>query len=302
MKSPNNNIYANLKGEEKDWALFDLMEGNLSKKEEEALMQLIEKDPSLKNEFEELKLTKMPIEHIEFTNKSSLLKDEPTRIVMFSSWRKPLSIAASVAAILLISIPVYQQFINAPNGDASSSLVGITQEQEKHEEEQSHQAQNTQSELPITVAQTIPDQQHHNIEHHKEAYPKQIAVVNNVSNDPIKEDNLDTFPMEDVPVIARITPKNNEPIFTFASNSPVNSIPSTKALPVANNLEASRFNYSGLRGSLNQGLAMVAAPFRNTHIKIKNNKDKENPGLQIEVMTDQYYAVAMVNLRPRNSK
>ena len=60
--------------------------------------------------------------------------------------------------------------------------------------------------------------------------------------------------------------------------------------------------YRGIRQALNQGLATLVEPIRNTNIKINRTRDKKDPGLLIEVTTEQYYAVATVHLLPNKNR
>jgi hypothetical protein len=54
-------------------------------------------------------------------------------------------------------------------------------------------------------------------------------------------------------------------------------------------------SYNGVRSTINAGLSLVTAPFRNAKIKVQP-ADKQS--IQIIYSSEQYNATAMVSLKP----
>ncbi len=301
MKKPSKEKYGKLTGEARDMALFDLMEGNLPEKEAEALLQAIENDDEFAEEFAALQSTRLPEEIIVYDNKESLLKKKSAPILLFTSWRSGLTIAAAIIAMVVMAFPLFEMFKDVPIEEVSSSLIEssessseellATQTVEGHEESVVNTA--------VFGSNGIHDQEYR----HRASYVKSTEISDSVDAQKgsiVEEDQISVD--VNVPDIAYLDDFNDNALFTGATELPLSDIPNALQQPVINVISPVKLGYRGLRGTINHGLAMAAAPFRHPSIKINNNKDKKDPGLKIEVSTDQYYAVAMVHLFPRNSR
>jgi len=301
MKKPSKEKYGKLTGEARDLALFDLMEGNLPEKEAEALLQAIENDDEFAEEFAALQSTRLPEETIVYGNKKSLLKKESTPILLFTSWRSGLTIAAAIIAMVVLAFPLFEMFKDVPIEEAASSLI---ESSESSSEESLATLPKEQQEAIVITAVEEPNPMDSEEYHHQKSQTESSKLpLNPVSDKGTVVVIEDQIPIDvNVPDIAYMDYFDNEPLFIDAIDLPLSDMPNALQQPVVNVIGSVDFGYRGLRGTMNHGLAMAAAPFRNPRIKIRNNKDKKDPGLKIEVSTDQYYAVAMVHLFSRNSR
>ena len=106
--------------EEIQWQIFELLEGNLSEKESEQTLKIIESNTNYRSFYRELSLTYLKPEKDEYPNKSILLK---TSAGNFKVWRNLTLILSSAAAIALFIFTNYESPHVSNNALPSKSLL-----------------------------------------------------------------------------------------------------------------------------------------------------------------------------------
>ncbi len=110
--------------EEIQWQIFELLEGNLSEKESEQTLKIIESNANYHSFYRELSLTYLKPEPAEYPNKSILLK---TSAVNFKVWRNLTLILSSAAAIALFIFTNYESPHATNNALPSKSLLTVSE-------------------------------------------------------------------------------------------------------------------------------------------------------------------------------
>ena len=106
--------------EEIQWQIFELLEGNLSEKESEQTLKIIESNANYRSFYRELSLTYLKPEPAEYPNKSILLK---TSSGNFKVWRNLTLILSSAAAIALFIFTNNESIHVTKNALPSKSLL-----------------------------------------------------------------------------------------------------------------------------------------------------------------------------------
>ncbi|MBI1306120.1 MAG: hypothetical protein GC181_05850 [Bacteroidetes bacterium] len=287
-----------------EWDLFNLLEGELSDKEAEALLAAIEDDDELGREWEQFQHTVLKPEAIVYHNKSSLIKEEKAGIILFSWFSKPLSVAAAIVVALLISVPLYNLFKtnnpgtitsnvehSNPGGvNDSASELKTPENQNPTEKEWIQPDQNSVH----TLAKKQSGKGRFNLPVIPDSNPKDSV------NRLVPAEDLIDMPERGFASFIPLTPKENSMELGLVNNELGEFVPRTQK----NSLEfyAVNIKEKGLVGFMGEGLATLTDPFKNLNVKIHKSKDKKDPGLRIEVSTEQYYMVASVHLLPKNDR
>jgi hypothetical protein len=106
--------------EEIQWQIFELLEGNLSEKESEQTLKIIESNANYRSFYRELSLTYLKPEKAEYPKKSALLKSSAGT---FKVWRNLTLILSSAAAIALFIFTNYESPHVSNNALPSKSLL-----------------------------------------------------------------------------------------------------------------------------------------------------------------------------------
>lgn len=274
-----------------DWRMFELLENDLSAEEAEQLLSEIELDSDLEAEWSLMQQTKLEAEPVVFQNKRSLKKKETTLLAFsFTSWQK----VASIAAVLALSFPLWKGILL--NEDVSHQIPGaISAIEHKDNKLEKAQPEVLQPEVTPEVAEQPATQE---VLPETPSYVKvNTPVVENPgSNKQVQQDEV--IPPNTQPIeveIPEINPKNNYVVLASADDI---AMPE-KAKNVAQSMvvpgEEEKKGFQGIRPTINIGLALLSAPFNNSKIKIGPLKDRK---IEIEYSSDQYFATAMVSLRP----
>lgn len=299
----NKNIQ-NAEFERLDWELFNLLEGNLSAEEEAQLMAQIEADTATSEYWEGLQKTILPNEPIVYKNKSSLYKKEVAPTILLNWWQKPIGIAASIAIILMLAIPVYHFAVKTDPTWVVSNVhqttpINTPSKTDIADASNPNSAKSTITEnIPNNIKTTLPKRillssitqpSHSNLD----TIHSNTELNNWVS---IPEDYIQTPSFNQI-----LVPKIGELQFAEVSYLPLVRPVSSKDRTFINQLifDSNQQEYTGLRNAVNQTLATLAEPIRSTSIKFRKIGVKGDPGFKIEVRTEQYLAIASVHLLPK---
>ena len=301
--------------EDREWLLFDLLEGNLSEEDEAATLEAVEADDELFALWEAMQQTVLTPEPIVFTRKSELMKDEAAPIIIMAWWQKPMRVAAAIAAFAILSFGAYQYLTSYDQ----STIPGVYSSLEEVTHPETFPQQDV---IPQDETTTLPESPNGAETPENEPAPvKQFAhqqtsqpgrhLIDPQAGSQEEPATADPNLMMEVPVIAAQTLplllglKMRTDGVEFGEGITPEAVPYE---PIRSSGEVHHLKlkpatqYHGVRNSLNQGLAALIEPIKNTHIKVRRMQDHKDPGFRIEVMTDQYYAVAMVHLLPKNNR
>lgn len=276
--------------ENMDWKLFELMENDLSPEEEVEILKAIEEDNALENDWELLQHTRLVAPEVAYSNKESLRKKE-TKLIAFTglSWMK----YAAGIALVIGSYPLWKAFLPSDDAEGLGSSMVKSVEKETPVEE----VQPIELEVEVKSEEQLAEEA---------PAPTPNTDYNYVATPTIADE------MDDTTIQVSNEPEYTSPVIDIANVEPVadydlrEDVESTPKLTPGEmdyaslykaSEETEKLGYNGVRPAINQSLAWLASPFRNSKVKIKPVEDKKGT-LQIEFNTKQYSAVAMLSLKP----
>ena len=263
-----------------DWELFEMLEGDLSPEEESELLEKINEDADLAADWDFMQMTQLDAPDVVYQGKDKLIKKDTT-LIAFSAmqWRR----TAAIAAILALCYPAWQLFM--PKTDTVEGLAGSANELVLPTEDESDVNVNKSESVPeIQVAvQEAPNQSTNQVK----ASQKSVEL-------PVKEEKT-TIPNVAEQLVS-IEPMRQQ----IDLNPETKAVASLHRANVMYNMDMlipqdEAPSYNGIRSTINSGLSLVAAPFRNAKIKVQP-ADKQS--IQIIYSSEQYNATAMVSLKP----
>ena len=263
-----------------DWELFEMLEGDLSPEEESELLEKIEGDAGLSADWDFMQMTQLDAPEVVYTGKSKLIKKD-TALITFTAvqWRR----TAAIAAMLALCYPAWQLFM--PKTDSVDGLAGSATELVEPKA--------TESEV------VTPSVENEAVE--------SLVADDNVAPKPIKSRKNPIQKMAPIVKDEMVIPEVKEQLVSLdPANSPIDiktASTTLEPLPKANVMYNMQMlipreetpTYKGIRHTVNAGLALAAAPFKNTKIKVQ---PADNQSIQIIYSSQQYNATAMVSLKP----
>ncbi|MFT5725673.1 MAG: hypothetical protein ACI9JN_002800 [Bacteroidia bacterium] len=272
------------KHKDMDWELFELLEGELTAKEESALKGTIESDTTLESEWGLMQMTQLEAPTVTYKRKQQLVKKE-TILIAFSAvqWRR----VAAIAAILALCYPIWQVLL--PSGNSVERIAGSATELITPGAVETKEAPSQIESHPKVAVATI-------------AAPKEDEIVPKLKKRSINQKVFVKQEAQPQQVQERYEMVFIEPINT-AINLQVTAT-ALNALPMANvsyNMadllpkDEGVKSYNGIRGTMNAGIALLVSPFRDARIKLEPTDKKT---LKILYSSTQYNATAMVRLKP----
>lgn len=288
--------------------MFDLLEGNLNKKDELSVMHQIEENEFF---FKEWKLFKSTVlvsdEDIVFTNKQSLLKEEATATVI-PKRRIWLSAAASICLIALVYIfwpnksPQEELVIlpietSDPIDDIdTTSIDDVRIERVAELENESYRRNRTASSPVYTFekqktqqsiyvndtsleSEDVPNLKEDNLNENQKVIPELVAV----EEDAPKKLGNDTTGVQDQ-LIGDLEPKQTEMIASNEDPQPAEKLNLTEISKdfVTNNKP------SRIKEKANEVIRLVSNP----QVRFRPDFKSKRPSLEIELETEGYLAIA----------
>jgi hypothetical protein len=275
--------------EKSDWELFELLEGNLTAQEEEAILARIEEDSHLADEWALLQSTVLETPKMIFPNKSSLKKEAGVVVVPFFVKHKTLlfSIAASLV-LLLAAYPIFNLLDSNSSTTVASALIDADQENSEPIDSETsdlhiNEPLNTPAEvIADAVAEPIPAKNNIKIKSAKRAvgieHPSNNAYVS-------------SFPDLD------LTSRDIQ--FSMINDFQKVTLPYAYAAQMDPSLfrTIEEDNYKGIRHAFNAGLYALTDPFRNTKISYGRTMIDNKPSLQVAYNGKNRQALAMLQLK-----
>lgn len=282
-----------------DWKLFEMAEGNLTEAEAIELMNAIDNDQGLAEEFEVMKLSGLVPETIVYPHKDKLMMKE-TPVIMLNWWWQYRNLAASIVAILLLALPLYIFLQQGAQPELSSgamveSVTAPSADTKKGLQESPGDAGITNARITDEAA---------TINYSKIGHTQTITTPYHTSRHKGLDKSDQHIALSETPdMVSGLNPKSTINLARKALN-PANEMVEVDNRGLQRPLIVIKNNpeYQGIRATMNHAMATLIEPVRNTNIKVRNLKQKGDPGLQIEVSTEQYYAVAQVHLLPRGNR
>lgn len=316
--------------------MFDLLEGNLSEAEEQALLNEIEQDPFFAKEWKLFSETVLEPETAVFAGKDALLKDEATAVIVPIRTRWQIfSYAAAVAAVF-IGVFWFAQRAPQDNGvvegtsNPDSNFELATQLPTK--KQQPNPAEKVEEAVVNKVEAREEDIIPESVINNQEVNPSPILAIQgtdktkkatdnaankeqkstNDSKAPESEKNnpmIDKEPLNrNIPepkiyqpreVLVNLTPKTLPQNWnnTAKGNEEIElTEPILKSNPELDAL-VPVMAYTGMRSFLRRSATRLISPFRNPKIKVQKVEDENKPALNISFSSDAYYASAIVHWR-----
>lgn len=270
--------------------LFDLLEGNFSQKEENEIYAQIDADPFLKEEWEMLQKTILPIDEVVFSDKESLLKSRENKKIIFPLFR----VAAAIILLAIFSIFIWK--FNTSNVNSNiNEIVNVPVEPIDTSEdliEEKVAIENTQLDSTTLVSPRKKSSPNYSVEY-----------VNVKEEDPLdnKEDSNKRI-IEPMPILRDIDleqplivdvdqgQKNKKDTTIIYVKIPDNNSIKDSTVLLANNLDSKIDNRSKLREKANNILSYLKPP------KIKLFKKKgTRKSFKLELEHDKYSLVTSIN-------
>jgi len=299
MKQEGGNMHE--QNDDMDWKLFQLLEGDLSSEEASNLLDQIESDDQLKEDWEAMQNTTLSAPQMQFPDKSRLLRKEKKIIPLFPFLSSgPAKVAAAVGIALLVAYPIWKwgipskatgSLVNAlptdqqqtTNPNQQEGLLADPQEFEKSQDLESPLVEeNRDNSVLIDLVEAT---------HAKD--PEQVAMgEESISVPQYKTD----FPIE-------LKVHNPSIIFGQKQSKP-SDLPAALAVQQERKLDlesemellVQNDEYQGLRPMIDKGLYALGAPFRNTVITL-DKKEDQKPTLIMAYVGQKYQAMAMLELK-----
>lgn len=288
--------------------LFDLLEGNLPEEESIKLMQQIEEDEFLFNEWKLLKHTILqPEEEVVFTRKQDLLKPEETRIIPF------YRIGAIAASVVILFGVFFFLNRNADPKDSPIAVEEVNPAKPKIEPanelpviKQDSQVQAVETIVPITQPNTIVREETKDIQPVKEEKDVEEQIMPKVQEQPLEviaQEVIDVPSSEELkeqledrntPVEVDLIPKTVDAIASASNPKPrVYSFDNKQfKKDMAKSLLTAVTSASPKR--IKKRVYEFVALMSNPKIRFKPQLDNKKPALQIEFETAGYEAIASI--------
>ncbi|MBO6517196.1 MAG: hypothetical protein JJ975_11660 [Bacteroidia bacterium] len=286
--------------EDMDWRLFEMLENELSEAEEAELLAELESNGALEDDWKLLQQTKLVAPEVTYQNKKSLLKKE-TKLIAFAgfSWMK----YAAAAVVLVASYPLWKDVIMSDDVNHIGSMAEEVMEVEPH---QSESEQIPEMVVPVEEEVAITDENHTSDATEIVQEPRKVSDKNNelplpapyVEEHIAEESQPKRYAQE---ALASVDAQGIHGIAVPTSSLPTleyGAMNCADLYKTAHIEEETLVNkYKGIRPAVNGGLAWLSSPFRNSKLKIKPVDDTRG-ALKIEFTSKQYYATAMLSLKP----
>lgn len=282
---------------DREWLLFELLEGNLNPEEAEALKAHIETDADLKAEWELLKETILPQPELIYPDRSRFHKKSyPAKILLPLFASQTVRFAASFGGLLLIGYFLFNAWKDAPvtalDPAPWKSVEGGSAGQNALVSGNSAGELSAQERASEPVESTFSE-----TEHIPGTLPSHLNPGTDVPH--IAQGSGD---------VGQILTLQPAPLNYSAFNKVGLRMELPDHLPAIFNLDPwnSRYyviedqtasNLPGLRGMLDQGLALLAQPIRNTHVHLLRDSETQKPTLKISYEGVHYQALAMLELK-----
>jgi hypothetical protein len=314
--------------------MFDLLEGNLSKEEEQSLLADIESDEFFAKEWNLFSASVLEPETIVFQAKDSLLQKEKAIVVPLRTKWQIFSYAAAVAAVFVGLFwfvqkgPDTGQFVE---GSTSNSQKNIASElpntskksssavQASAEKDLQIREEDIKTNVAVVSEQKDLDLNDKSIRNNSLAQQKQDEITskkvkeeNNIIPEPdfIIDPSLPNKPLQQVRYVEdNLEEKQaDQPreilVDLKPKKTPNNQSPDIEKVPttVDNILKpeialAPAIAYTGLRAFLRRSALKMISPFRNPEFKMARVEEKNKPALNISFSSDAYYASATLHLK-----
>ncbi|MCO4819581.1 MAG: hypothetical protein KC517_08150 [Bacteroidetes bacterium] len=262
-----------------DWELFEMLEGDLSPEEESELLKMIEDDADLAADWDFMRMTQLDAPEVVYQGKDKLIKTDTT-LIAFSAvqWRR----AAAIAALLALCYPTWQLFM--PKTDAVEGLAGSATELVLPNTDNTINSQETKPTVEVAV-QEVPNHPPSDVKEPRKSLELPVPMNEKMITTPDVANQLVS--------VEPLMQKNG-------LNTESKPLESLHKANVMYNMEMlipqdEPASYNGVRSTINAGLSLVTAPFRNAKIKVQP-ADKQS--IQIIYSSEQYNATAMVSLKP----
>ncbi len=293
-----------------EWKLFELLEGNLSVREETALMAQIEADHELKEEWELMKATIVPKPALVFSSKDKLKKPGKKIIPLWTFMNQEVvKYAAAIIGFALIAYPIwkfadpqnstdslvntFQESISEPK-NISPNTLNTDEVQEHHQQKELETARISESHKEGSKVIVNP---------HKEVIPDVLFIVEKERikirksqrhQDTVLDSNAS---LEDLQIILASAHPNSNVSFPESSEEINKVIPVNAGISYPVETYVAQNDYRGIRNSLNTALFAMGAPVRNTKVRFKRAGKENKPVIQIAYLGENYQAMAMLELK-----
>ncbi len=281
--------------EDIDWRLFELFENDLSEAEEAKILAEIENNDALEEDWKLLQQTKLVAPEISYANKKTLLKKD-TRVLAFTNltWLK----YAAAVIIVVAAYPIWKGYFAKEDINHIATSAG-----EVIENIDPKATEGIEESTPIVIEESVPVRTQEIVRITEQDVRKEKRSIHKIipldtSNAlPLNQPQLGIRPTE---VLVSVGAKERYTIKSESNVLPnlnIRSVDYASLYQLEDEQKPLVKKYKGIRPAVNGGLAWLSSPFKNSKIKIKPVKDKRG-ALRIVFTSKQYYATAMVSLKP----
>ena len=271
--------------EELDRKMIDWLEGDLADQDIKELERLLEADDDLMNDWEAFQLTKLEPTRVEYKHKDTLRKKDPRIIGLYGiSWKQTLRVAAMLLLISPIAYYFIMQHGDAPIGVAVGPVVIDSADNKAPDSE-------------------ILPKEDEVVMEHPESNEKDFQIY--VGPQQNKEVQSATYKpnsgKEVTPIVIPELASTNDVFIDYDLSLDLkNANRVTLIEPHRIAIEQKeKFEYKGLRPTINAGLMALVAPFKNSSLTVQPNRDKA--GIEILYTSAKYEATAFLSLKPMAS-
>jgi hypothetical protein len=267
------------KRKDMDWELFELLEGELSAKEESEILDIISSDDQISSEWDFMQMTQLSTPDISYSRKQQLVKKD-TGLVAFSSfqWRRVIS----VAAVLALCFPLWKLILKST--DSAENMIGSANEIITPKSSNEIDSRPNLGDHPLTASASLegPTQSK------TERIPYQMRPKIEPTKPTDDERKAELVSILPARIITDIQAQNEA-----LPNLPKARVRYNMAslLP----LDEDRKSFKGIRPTFDAGLAKISSPFRDSRLRLQPS---EKNTITILYSSNQYHASAMVSLKP----